>query len=209
MGRSVLGNWYFPNGTRVPSSGNQWNFHRTRGQMVVRLHRRRGGATGIYHCNVPDQNGEQLSRYVGVYTTNTGGYSQDTSFKVSARSKIREKNIGTQKLYNQSHHNYNHVRCYLCYFMCVLQVPIQQCSEKCRGFFLEHIETKFFEYSSHICSLPEASKKWNFLYYLNLFVFSVHHGHLQTCSLFIMTVTIKVIASYHRQPLIISTFLSV
>ena len=133
---SVLGNWYFPNGTRVPSSGNQWNFHRTRGQMVVRLHRRRGGATGIYHCNVLDQNGEQLSRYVGVYTTNTGGYSQETSFKVSARSKIRGKNLGTQKLYNQSHHNYNHVRCYLCYFMCVLQVPIQQCSEKCRGFFL-------------------------------------------------------------------------
>ena len=39
------------------------------------LHRRRSGATGIYRCNVPDQNEEQLNLYVGVYTTNTGGYS--------------------------------------------------------------------------------------------------------------------------------------
>ena len=78
--RSALGNWFFPNGTRVVSSGNRWDFHRTRGQMVVFLHRRRGGATGIYRCNVPDQNGEQLNLYVGVYTANTGGYSQETSF---------------------------------------------------------------------------------------------------------------------------------
>ena len=35
------GNWFFPNETRVPSSGFQWNFHRTRGHMVVRLQRRR------------------------------------------------------------------------------------------------------------------------------------------------------------------------
>ena len=71
----ALGNWFFPNGTRVVSSGLQWDFHRTRGRMVVLLHRRRGGATGIYHCVVPDQNGEKLNLYVGVYTTNTGGYS--------------------------------------------------------------------------------------------------------------------------------------
>ena len=75
MGPSALGNWYFPNGTRVVSSGLQWDFHRTRGWMVVLLHRRRSGVTGIYRCNVPDQNEEQLNLYVGVYTTNTGGYS--------------------------------------------------------------------------------------------------------------------------------------
>ena len=110
MGRSALGNWFFPNGTRVVSSGLWWDFHRTRGRMVVLLQRRRGGAVGIYRCNVPDQNGEKLNLYVGVYTTNTGGYSQETSFNVSARKIIMEKNKGTQKLYKQSHHNYNCVR---------------------------------------------------------------------------------------------------
>jgi len=43
----ALGNWFFPNTSRVPSSGQQWDFHRTRGQMVVTLHRR-GGDDGIY-----------------------------------------------------------------------------------------------------------------------------------------------------------------
>ena len=66
MGPSALGNWYFPNGTRVPSSGRQWDFHRTRGQMVVLLQRRRGGATGIYRCNVHED------LHVGVYTASTG-----------------------------------------------------------------------------------------------------------------------------------------
>ena len=43
---NVLGNWFFPNGTRVPSG--KWDFYRTRGQMVVRMHRRRGGVEGIF-----------------------------------------------------------------------------------------------------------------------------------------------------------------
>ena len=74
IGRPALGNWYFPNGTRVVSSGNQWDFHRTRGQIVVLLHRRRGGATGIYHCNVTGQNKDLITLYVGVYTANTGEF---------------------------------------------------------------------------------------------------------------------------------------
>ena len=73
--KKVRGNWFFPNGTRVVSTCFQWNFHRTRDWMAVFLHRIRGGATGIYRCNVPDQNEEQLNLYVGLYTTNTGGYS--------------------------------------------------------------------------------------------------------------------------------------
>ena len=50
----ALGNWFFPNGTRVPSAGKQWNFYRGRGKMVVELKRRRGGVEGIYHCEIPD-----------------------------------------------------------------------------------------------------------------------------------------------------------
>ena len=39
---------------------------------MVRMHRRRGGVTGIYSCKVPDDNGFIQSLNVGVYTTNTG-----------------------------------------------------------------------------------------------------------------------------------------
>ena len=49
-----LGNWYLPNGSRVPSVRNQWEFFRTRGEMVVLMHCRRGGEEGIYCCEIPD-----------------------------------------------------------------------------------------------------------------------------------------------------------
>ena len=68
----VLGNWFFPNGSRVPSSGGNWDFYRDRGQMVVRLHRRRGGVEGIYHCEIPDIFGFTQTIYIGVYSANTG-----------------------------------------------------------------------------------------------------------------------------------------
>ena len=66
-GPSAFGNWWFPNGTRVPASNHQWDFHRTRGQSVVRLQRRRGGEEGIYHCMIPDAMGVTKTIYIGVY----------------------------------------------------------------------------------------------------------------------------------------------
>ena len=72
----ALGNWFFPNGTRVLSSGHQWDFHRTRGQSVIRLQRRRGGADGIYRCviPVPQSDAEDVNQtiFIGVYTASTG-----------------------------------------------------------------------------------------------------------------------------------------
>ena len=68
----ALGNWYFPNGTRMPSSGNQRDFHRTRGQMAVLMHRRRGGEDGIYHCVIPVTMSIDHTVYIGVYTASTG-----------------------------------------------------------------------------------------------------------------------------------------
>ena len=65
-------NWYFPNGTRVPISGQQWDLHRTRGQSTVLLHRRRGGANGVYHCEIPNTTGFIQTIYIGVYTADTG-----------------------------------------------------------------------------------------------------------------------------------------
>ena len=68
----AIGNWYFPNGTRVVSSSFQWDFQRTRGQSVVLLHRRRGGDNGIYRCEIPDAMNVTQTIYIGVYTASTG-----------------------------------------------------------------------------------------------------------------------------------------
>ena len=73
---SAIGNWFFPNGTRVPSSdgsgAKQWEFHITRNQMVVLLHRRRGGVNGIYRCEIPDSMNVTWTIYIGVYTAGSG-----------------------------------------------------------------------------------------------------------------------------------------
>ena len=79
--RLPIGNWFFPNKTRVPSevvnatSGEKWDFHRNRGQMVVRMHRRRGGVEGIYHCEIPDTINVIHTIYIGVYSASTGEWS--------------------------------------------------------------------------------------------------------------------------------------
>ena len=72
VGPFYRGSWFFPNGTRVPSSGAQWDFHRTRGQSVVLLHRRRGGEDGVYSCEIPDATNVTQTIYIGVYTASTG-----------------------------------------------------------------------------------------------------------------------------------------
>ena len=69
---SVLGNWFFPNGSRVPGSGIKWDFYRTRGQMVVGMLRTRGGVEGIYRCVIPDTMNVIQTIYIGVYSASTG-----------------------------------------------------------------------------------------------------------------------------------------
>ena len=66
------GKWFFPNETQVPSNGSWLNFYRTRGQMVVRLNRRRGGEEGIYHCEIPDSTNVIQKIYIGVYSAGSG-----------------------------------------------------------------------------------------------------------------------------------------
>ena len=65
----VIGNWFFPNGTRI---SEQWEMYGTRGQSVVRLHRRSGGVNGIYHCVISDAAGADQTITIGVYTADTG-----------------------------------------------------------------------------------------------------------------------------------------
>ena len=68
----VRANWFFPNGTRVPSGGNRRDIYRTSGWKVKLLNRRRGGVTGIYHCVIPDAMNVTQTIYIGVYTASTG-----------------------------------------------------------------------------------------------------------------------------------------
>jgi len=69
---SASGNWYFPNKTRVPSKSRNWDFHRSRGQSVVRMNRRGGGVERIYWCDIPDSMNVKQTIYIGVYNASTG-----------------------------------------------------------------------------------------------------------------------------------------
>ena len=78
----VLGNWFFPNESRVPSdtvndtSSEMLDFYKSGDQRVVRLNRRRGGVDGIYCCVVPDAvNVSSTTLCIGVYTASTGKWS--------------------------------------------------------------------------------------------------------------------------------------
>ena len=78
-GGNASGNWFFPNGTRVPSasraSSEKLDIYRDRGQMVVRMHCRRGGVEGIYRCEIPGSMNVIQTIYIGVYPTSTGEWS--------------------------------------------------------------------------------------------------------------------------------------
>ena len=88
----VIGNWFFPNESSVPSdlvndtSNLRWAFYRSRGPMVVLLHRRRGGMTGIYRCEISDTMNVTQNLYVGVYTNNTGIQGMTTKMLVDCIS---------------------------------------------------------------------------------------------------------------------------
>ena len=86
-GMAFLGDWFFPNRTALPNSiigfvggGTSgvpiiWNFYRNRDVSVVRLNRRGGGVTGIYHCEIPVSVVPSVvyqNIYIGVYTASTG-----------------------------------------------------------------------------------------------------------------------------------------
>ena len=69
-GGAPQGNWYFPNGTEVPTNDTGWLFYITRGAGVVRLHRlynHSGGVSGIYRCDIPDLIGLNQTLDVGLY----------------------------------------------------------------------------------------------------------------------------------------------
>ena len=70
------GNWYDATGEEVQQGpdGNS-RLHVTRGDGVVYLNRRRGGQSGMWRCDIPDNNGVQQSIYIYFGTSTTGLYA--------------------------------------------------------------------------------------------------------------------------------------
>ena len=68
-----LGHWYLPNST-APVTIYSHRFYSNRGPSVVRLHRRQNATAlpGVFHCEIPDNNGISHSIYVGVYSQEDG-----------------------------------------------------------------------------------------------------------------------------------------
>ena len=78
------GNWFLPNGSRVPSKhNNESDFYRDRGHMVVRLNRRRDGKEGIYRCEIADTMNVTQTIYIGVYSASTGEWYCTTLLRVN------------------------------------------------------------------------------------------------------------------------------
>ena len=99
---SVLGDWFFPNGTKVPSkvvtNATKWDFYRDRGQSVVRMKRRRGGVEGIYRCKIPDSTNVTQTIYIGVYTSSSGKWHCALLFCFNSMLMLWQKEIVVRKV---------------------------------------------------------------------------------------------------------------
>ena len=71
---SRQGEWYFPSGAPVGTSGDRGGFYRNRGPSVVRLNRRNNAMmpTGVFSCEIPDASGTNQSIYIGIYPRGEG-----------------------------------------------------------------------------------------------------------------------------------------
>ena len=60
------GEFYYPNGIKVPIAKQQQGFYRNRGEKVIRLNRRDGTTSpiGKYQCEIPDANGLMQNVYI-------------------------------------------------------------------------------------------------------------------------------------------------
>lgn len=66
------GVWSLPNGTSANING--LSFYQNEGSSVLRLFRRSNSISpsGIFQCQIPDENGAQTYIYIGVFSSNAG-----------------------------------------------------------------------------------------------------------------------------------------
>ena len=70
---SDVGNWFARNGSEVhQGAGGDTNLYVTRGEGVVYLNRNKGGAIGMWRCDIPDSDGMMQSIYIYLGTPTTG-----------------------------------------------------------------------------------------------------------------------------------------
>ena len=70
---SDVGNWFDRNGNEVhQGAGGDTNLYVTRGEGVIYLNRIKGGAIGMWRCDIPDSDGMMQSIYIYLGTPNTG-----------------------------------------------------------------------------------------------------------------------------------------
>ena len=79
---SHRGDWYFPNGDRLPFPDGSVIIYESRQAQRVDLRRTSSTVmepTGIYHCDIEtvavNDNGMRETVYVGLYTSDGGNYS--------------------------------------------------------------------------------------------------------------------------------------
>ena len=108
--KSSLGNWFFPNGTVVPSSGTHGDFYRNRGQMVVRLNRRSGGEDGIYRCVIPDSLNVTQTIYIGVYTGASGEWYKSIQLFVSSIIILLKKRNEQKLVHRINYHIHSNIK---------------------------------------------------------------------------------------------------
>ena len=77
------GDWYFPNGNRLPFSNEESDIYEVRVSQRVDIHRRSSATSpvGIYHCDIPteavhddDDISIRAAVYVGLYPASGGMY---------------------------------------------------------------------------------------------------------------------------------------
>ena len=76
----LAGEWFYPDGRMVPTMGVGEPYYRNRGSSLIRLNRRSNQGlsvmyTGVYCCQIPDQNGMTQTLCVGAYLTESEGES--------------------------------------------------------------------------------------------------------------------------------------
>ena len=67
------GDWYFPDGNRLPFSGFVHVYEDRSDRLVYLRHRSSGGPSGIYRCDIEtiavNNNSGNVSLFVGLYTS--------------------------------------------------------------------------------------------------------------------------------------------
>ena len=76
-GSSRVGSWYFPDWSEVPESGA--GLRRTQGRSYVALTYTMSltpPPSGLYHCVIPDSNGQNVTLFAGIYQGNNNPSNQ-------------------------------------------------------------------------------------------------------------------------------------